>query len=677
MCFAMMRLTIAERIINMMPEVRNDKLKDLIVVKRSGQRVDFNSTKIAIAIKKAFDQVEPFNSEKKINKVYEAVVKYIEENYHNRKTINVEDIQDIIENKLKENSFKNVYTAFSDYRIRRAASRQAFGIKQQHKFAKAIERIINDNKDAKNFDGNPSDVLRNFGKTISCEYTKTYVLDNKLVRAHEEGSIYIQNLDYFNLGKLSSAHLKFNTNVEADFPHELIRVATNAKDEIDGEICIDSLDRLIKPMVISKFKNKFINLIDKYLGLTYFSDYVNMDKLKEIIMKENTINIDLEMFDTFALNKRVKDIFDIAYKDAITYIIDFVKRSVKNILLSLNNNYYENKKYSISVGSCDSYECLLISNIYLDILKDLEELANVYTIFKVRKNSDSTLLTKASELVLLEKNISFAFDDASYNKNEYESVEYFSDGKRIFENPIYESVGSTGRMITSSISINMGRLGLRYQNKDLKEFYESFDELLELTKNGLINIFEVIGDKTRKSYRAIFNNNFIDDDKLETDQKIRKIIKKGVLNLELAGLTECVKTLESDSEKQKLLLREILEYANKKCKLYTQEAKLNFVISETSKHRPLRKLMEFDKAIYGIQKGITDKDAYGRLEKLFEFKKDIDKDLEYIGEYQKLLSGGNFVKIELNKSAKVKNVLEIINSALLKDVGFIKIVIGK
>ena len=41
---------------------------NLIVVKRSGQRVEFNSTKIVVAIKKAFDQVRPINAEKEINK---------------------------------------------------------------------------------------------------------------------------------------------------------------------------------------------------------------------------------------------------------------------------------------------------------------------------------------------------------------------------------------------------------------------------------------------------------------------------------------------------------------------------------------------------------------------------------------------------------------------------------
>jgi len=36
-----------------------------------------------------------------------------------------------------------VYQAFNDYRIKRAASREAFSVKAQHKFVKSIEKIAN------------------------------------------------------------------------------------------------------------------------------------------------------------------------------------------------------------------------------------------------------------------------------------------------------------------------------------------------------------------------------------------------------------------------------------------------------------------------------------------------------------------------------------------------------
>ena len=81
----------------MVNEDSKNVLNDLTVVKRSGQRVEFNGTKIVVAIKKAFDQVRPLNSEKEINKVYADVLNYINNTYTDRKTINVEDIQDIIE----------------------------------------------------------------------------------------------------------------------------------------------------------------------------------------------------------------------------------------------------------------------------------------------------------------------------------------------------------------------------------------------------------------------------------------------------------------------------------------------------------------------------------------------------------------------------------------------------
>ena len=120
--------------------MHNEVLEDLVVVKRSGQRVSFNASKVAIAIKKAFDSVAA-PDDKKVFKIFEKVLNYINDNYKDRKTINVEDIQDIIENTLYNEKCYSVYNAFKDYRQKRALSRKVFAEKQQHKFVKAIEKI--------------------------------------------------------------------------------------------------------------------------------------------------------------------------------------------------------------------------------------------------------------------------------------------------------------------------------------------------------------------------------------------------------------------------------------------------------------------------------------------------------------------------------------------------------
>ena len=649
-------------------------LSDLVVVKRSGQRVSFNGTKIAIAIKKAFDNVDVDISLKKVNKVYEDVLCYIKNNYATRKTINVEDIQDIIETKLKENKFYDVYQAFSDYRIKRAASRKAFSIKQQHKFVRAIERIINENKSVI---GKPNDILLDFGKTISCEYTKAYVLDNKFVRAHDDGSIYIHNLDYFNLGNLSSTHLKFDNVINNNFPLDLIQMAINAKSEIDGEITLSKFDYILVPELISRFKSELKNAIEAYLNIEGFCEYVDVSKIEELIDKENTLNINIDVFDSILLNKRVRELIVLAYNASYKKTIEWLSAGIKQLLLHLNNNFQENKKYSISLGTNDSYEGNLINRCYVKQLLEVDYLENLTTIFKIRKNNNMELYNKIVETIASGKNVALSFIESSYNDDAENEVEYFSNGRRIFENELYDSRSSIGRMIVASVSVNMGRLGFEYKNKNLKDFYLEFDGMLELAKNVLLSIFENMGNKYKENYRFVFNNNILDDDKLENGQKIRKILKKGALNIELVGLFECVINLEEDLEKQKELLLKILKFANEKVSKFIDESRLNFILSETSKSRPLKKLMDLDKAIYGIKKGVSDKTNYSRIDRLFNYKDDINNDFKYIGKYQKMLSGGCLIEIELPKNISCNKISDMINLAIDSDIGFLKMMVKR
>ena len=153
--------------------MESDVLENLAVVKRSGQRVSFNGAKIAVAVKFAFDSVYEQYDEKNVNQVYKEVLDMIRRDYLGRKTINVEDIQDIIEKTLQEKSFLDVYCAFNEYRLRRAASREVFSMKQQHKFVKAIERVgltVRNSSDDK-----PIDLMYKFSKTIATEFTKAYL----------------------------------------------------------------------------------------------------------------------------------------------------------------------------------------------------------------------------------------------------------------------------------------------------------------------------------------------------------------------------------------------------------------------------------------------------------------------------------------------------------------------
>ena len=127
-------------------------LDSILVVKRNGSKVNFNASKIALAIKKGFDAIKVIDenedekekyTEDDIQKVFKGVLKNIEKNYKDKDKIKIEEIQDIIEEELKRLKYNEVFEEFSSYREKRAQARAAFTEdKRSHKFLKTLEICI-------------------------------------------------------------------------------------------------------------------------------------------------------------------------------------------------------------------------------------------------------------------------------------------------------------------------------------------------------------------------------------------------------------------------------------------------------------------------------------------------------------------------------------------------------
>ena len=120
----------------------------LFVIKRNGKKVDFDESKIALAIKKGFDSVNEQDEEtgkykysaSDIGKVHTEVIKQIKKQYDEK--IKIEEIQDLIEESLKKKGYDEVHNSFAQYRDRRNQSRDMFvDDKRMHKFLKTIEGL--------------------------------------------------------------------------------------------------------------------------------------------------------------------------------------------------------------------------------------------------------------------------------------------------------------------------------------------------------------------------------------------------------------------------------------------------------------------------------------------------------------------------------------------------------
>ena len=600
-------------------------LDEIVVVKRSGQRINFNGSKIAVAIKGAFDDVSNTYKLEEVNKVYESVLKYITSNYQTRRTINVEDIQDIIEQVLKKEN-KDVYDAFVRYRTRRAESRKVFSLKQQHKFVKVIEKVNNISSLE-----TPNNNLFKYGEIISREYIKSYILDNKYTRLHDEGRIYIHNLSYFNLGYLNHTHLKIESKMD-----NLIKELLDAKTEINGEVVIDELDIKLYRYELRRFKEILKLKILKYLNIIGLKDYINIKKINEKIDRIDNIDFNMNILNEYLLNDQVKNIVNFAYNDSKEEFMNYISDKIQSLLITLNKNININQQYAISISENDNF----IRNIIINKISYLNRLDNVTLLIKIGNNYDIEDIYS-----LLDKNIRLVFN----NK------EYFTNGLLIED--------GYGKSNISYTSINIARLGIKHKKLD-NSFYKELDEIIEMTKNQLLFVFETIGDKTKENYSIIFNSNILDDEKLEENQKIRKVIKNGTLNINLVGLLECSYIIDKDNHTK--VISKILNYIKNKVDNISKETKLNFTVSSINDNS-CKELIILDKTIYGLIDKVTKKDTYQSISSI----NDLDE-LKQITEYQKYLNGGILVSYKVS-NITIKNLRTLIDECIKSNIGILEL----
>ena len=584
-------------------------LENLVVVKRSGQRVSFNSVKIAIAIKQAFDSFEEdTNNEKKVNKVYNQVLNYITTVYENRKTINVEDIQDIIEDNLKKCGYHEVYKRFNEYRLQRAASREAFSIKEQHKFVKAVEKI---GLNAKNYQENtPIDLLLNFGKTISQEFARAYLIESKYNRAHEEGRIYIEDIKSYALKTTASSIIDLSSitsNDITEYTLKILNIIDHFKEEQYMEQTIMNIDNLYEKVILTEYKDKLFNNLKMFFKIVGLENFIDNAKLQGKILAEKTLAINIEDYNDILLNKFSKEVFIEVYNNVFINIKDKLKKNLEELINRLNNKTYKisNSKINISFSADNHYESNLIKETYTEILSN-KVYKNITTIIKINsdfKNLEKLISSKNDIIIIYLKN------------NEYKDEFDCLSDELIINNNINGENTARGKIKLSTVTINLARLGLKYSINRIDEFYKELEETLELSKNALLQRYDLQASLYKENYKYIFENNMIyDSKKLEDNKRVRKVLRNGILNISFSGLIEASEALLQNNNETKImdLSLEIVKFMQEKILGYSNELKLNFVLSEESNNLINKKLLGLDKTMYGNIE-ILKKENYGTI----------------------------------------------------------------
>ena len=518
--------------------------ENLKVVKRNGKKVDFDGAKIALAIKKGFDNIVvpddvevetgKVYTEKDIQKVYQSVISRIEKEYKEEEKIKIEQIQDLIEEELKKKGYIDVYHSFKDYRERRNQSREMFfDDKKKHKFLKTLEGLglksaheDDTKRENANVDGDTAmGTMLQYGSTVSKEFAKAYLMKKKFADAHDDGDIHIHDLDFMPMGTTTCmqidleklfkngfstghGHLRSPKDIMSYSALAAIAIQSNQNDQHGGQ-SIPAFDFYLAPGVLMTFKKQLKQTISDLLDYSGFESYINMNSVVKEIDKLDTIGITWEYFERFIKeNEMVKRLFEMsidkAYKKTNRITYQAMEAFVHNLNTMHSRAGAQVPFSSINFGTDTSLEGRMVMENYLLAvdagLGHSETPIFPISIFKVKEGINYNPEDPNYDLFKLACKVSakrlfpnFSFIDAPFNLQYYKEGDYNTEvgymgcRTRVLGNHVDPDKAVTpGRGNLSFTSINLPRLGLKHgiatKQREKADFEGFYQELGELVE---------------------------------------------------------------------------------------------------------------------------------------------------------------------------------------------------
>ena len=195
----------------------------LSVVKRDGRVVDFDKIRIVKAISAAACEVNPGHDLQMVNLAREKtdeVINRLNQIYSDRESVTVEEIQDIVEDKLMDGEHNNIAKAYILYRDKRARVRhmKSGTMNMMRELTKTEAEDSDIKRENGNIDGNTAmGLMLKYGSEISKEYAFAEMISPEFARAHKEGWIHLHDADFINMGTLTCCQLPLHKKFEQGF----------------------------------------------------------------------------------------------------------------------------------------------------------------------------------------------------------------------------------------------------------------------------------------------------------------------------------------------------------------------------------------------------------------------------------------------------------------------------
>ena len=674
------------------------------VRKRDGTLVDFQKLKIQSAIDKAFKSCDypiPNHVSKEIATEIANMPDYC---------LGVEDIQDLVEEKLMKGDFSNVAKAYILYREKRTQerSRKSEMMKTfEEKIFARKKRKQNANIDEESFGGREGEA----SSAIKKDYALNYCMSEKSRNNHLNNEIYIHDLDAYVLGSHNCLSIPFDDLLKNGFitrqtdvrPANSINTAFQLVAVIFqlqslqqfGGCSATHLDWTMIPYVRKSFYKHYKK------GLIYCQNLAT--ELAET-MYQKCLENEFKITDSYFTNNSQK-----AYDYALQMTKEELRQAAEGLLHNLNTLQSRSGNQlpftSINFGTCTEEEGRLVSKALLEAT--ILGLGSVHrtsifpcSIFQYKKgindkpgtpNYDLFQLALKSTAQRLYPNYANCdwSGNAGYDPNDPRT--FFSTmGCRTTNGWDINGLGQQkdGRGNICPVTIIMPTLAMKAKetfalhnhtsNTIDINVVEIFMYILEYkiqeAKDMLLERFEWICSQSPNSAKFMYQNGIMAG--YVPEQGIRSALVHGTLAIGQLGLAETLQILigkDHTAEEGMELAKRIEQLFKDCCAQFKEEYKLNFGVYMTPAENLCYTAMKKFKKQYGEIPNVSDKDYFTNSMHIPVWKEmsPFDKiDLE--SQLTGYSSAGCITYVELDGSIKHNlNALEsIVTYAMEKDIPY-------
>ena len=639
------------------------------IIKRNGSEVPFDITKIITAVTKASDSVGGKSrlTREQINQIADDVT---EQCQALSRAVSVEEIQDMVENKLMDMKAHDIARHYITYRYIQSLKRQTNTTDER---ILSLIECQNEEVKQENANKNPTvnSVQRDYmAGEISKDLTARLLLDPEIVKAHQEGLIHFHDSDYF----AQHMHNCDLVNLEDMLQNGTVISGTYIEKPHSFSTACNIATQIIAQVASNQYGGQSISL-------THLAPFVDVSR------KKIAAEVEVEMAGLDVSAERKKEIVERRLRSEINRGVQTIQYQVVTLMttngqapfitvfmyLGEARNPQEKADLAIIIEETIRQRYQGVKNeAGVWITPAFPKLIYVLEEDNIRPGTPYYYLTELAAKCTAKRMVPDYISEKKMlelkvDKNG-EGHCYTCMGCRSFLTPYVDpETGKPkyyGRFNQGVVTINLVDVALS-SGGNFDKFWKIFDERLDLCHRALQARHKRLLGTPSDAAPILWQYGALA--RLKKGEKIDKLLFGGysTISLGYAGLYECVKYMTGRSHTDagaKPFALSVMQHMNDKCNAWKKAENMDYSLYGTPLESTTYKFAKCLQKRFGIVPGITDKNYITNSyhvhvsEPIDAFTK-----LKFESEFQKLSPGGAISYVEV---PNMQDNLEAVMSVL-------------